>query len=285
MTAVVLGATGYIGFAVAQKFRREGFRVLGTARSEKSAAILAQAEIKPILGDLDNLTSLDIASSCSIAIHCAADHGPNRAAYDRKGIDFLCKLRPHKLLYTSGCWIHGNSSQIVDEETPINPLSLVSWRPAHEKQVLDANGIVLRPGFVYGGSGGLCAMWFESANQGSVKIVDGNNTWSMIHRDDLAEAFFLAAHNSHSKTIFDITDGNFHTVKEMAIAVAHAAKIPGKIQTILNPAQKIGPLWEGLAVDQKISSKKAQHILKWQPKHGFIKDVDLYYRAWLMKQK
>src|SRR3989475_11772797 len=64
-------------------------------------------------------------------------------------------------IFTSGVWVHGDAGdRMVDETTPLNPIKLVAWRPAHEQLVLQASGmrgLVIRPGCVYGGPGGLTA--------------------------------------------------------------------------------------------------------------------------------
>jgi nucleoside-diphosphate-sugar epimerase len=75
-----------------------------------------------------------------------------------------------------------------------------AWRPAVEKAVVSNktfNGIVIRPGMVYGRSGSLTAMMFEEATKAAQ---NGQETfawpatpgkrWMTIHQDDLAE-FFL----------------------------------------------------------------------------------------------
>src|SRR5256886_17135246 len=67
--------------------------------------------------------------------------------------------RPKTVIFTSGVWVHGDTGdRMVDETTPLNPVKLVAWRPAHEQVVLQASGVrglVIRAGCVYGGPGGL----------------------------------------------------------------------------------------------------------------------------------
>src|SRR4029450_1243631 len=105
---------------------------------------------------------------------------------------------PKTFLYTSGVWVYGSTGdQPADETTPLTPLHLVAWRPAHEQMVLSATnvrGIVFRPGCVYGKPGSLTAAWFEGASKGDLSVVgDGKNRWAMVHVDDVAEAYVRAA--------------------------------------------------------------------------------------------
>lgn len=102
-------------------------------------------------------------------------------------------------IHTSGTWVHGdNRTEVVSDTTALNsPVALVAWRPTQEQRVIsnpDLNGIVIRPALLYGRSGSLTAMLFKSAHAGEV-------TWfgtpggrlALIHADDLAELYVLAA--------------------------------------------------------------------------------------------
>jgi nucleoside-diphosphate-sugar epimerase len=271
-TVFVTGATGTIGNAVATTFRRHGYHVKGLTRSEKGAKLLAAQEIEPVVSPISDIKHIE----ADIAVHAYTESGPDRIANDLRAIEMLSKCS--LFLYTSGCWIHGNSKDIVNEESPLKPLSITSWRPAHEQKVVQAKGVVIRPGFVYGGEGSLTASWFASAAKGSVEIAgDGTNTWSMIHKDDLARAYLLAAEKNIRSTIFDVTDGMFPTVREMAEAIANLAKIPGKIRSIEG--------MEGVLADQKIRSIRTQPILGWKPYHtSFLSEVATYFSAWKATQ-
>ena len=264
----VTGASGTIGNAIAQAFRRQGYHVRGLVRSEKGAKLLAAQEIEPVISDLSNLKEI----KADIGVHASANYGPDRIAHDLKAIELLSKC--DQFLYTSGCWIHGNSKEIVNEESPISPLSIVKWRSGHEEKALKAGGVIFRPGFVYGGSGSLTGDWFASAEKGAVEMAgDGSNTWSMIHKDDLARTYLLAAEKKIRGTTFDVTDGSFPTVREMVEAVARVCGIPGKIRSIEG--------MEGLLADQKIRSIRTDPLLGWKPYHlGFLLEVATYFAAW-----
>lgn len=74
-----------------------------------------------------------------------------------------------------------------------------AWRPAVETAVV-ANkafdGIVVRPGMVYGRSGSLIALLFDQATKAAQKNegtfswpATPGKRWGLIHQDDLAELF------------------------------------------------------------------------------------------------
>ena len=197
---------------------------------------------------------------------------------------------PKTLVYTSGTWVLGNSSdQKLSEESPVKPIQEVAWRPEVEEMVLDAQGIVIRPGVVYGKSGGMTERWFQGASNGSVvQIVgDGHSHWAMIHVDDLALGYLLAIQSGLRGEIFNLVDSSTATVMEMASAAAKAAGNIKQLEFIpLDKAsQEMGAMAEALAIDQVVDNSKARRLLDWQPKHeGFIPEVATYYKAWKAHQ-
>jgi nucleoside-diphosphate-sugar epimerase len=295
MQVFLTGATGYIGFAVATALRRHGHRVWGLARTETKAARLAHHEIEPVIGDLaDPKSYADVAARCSVLIHTAFDYSADGVAKNKLTIDTLLDAgrrgaQPKTLIFTSGAWVYGDTGdQMVDETTPLNPIKLVAWRPAHEQLVLGASGvrsIVIRPGCVYGGAGGLTAQWFAGPAAGKPPTVigDGRNRWTMVHLDDLADAYVRAAESGLAGEIFNVTDRSRFTVLELATAAARAAGYKGEVSPLpLAEAKKaLGDFADALALNQHLDSGKAVRLLGWQPRHGgFLDEVEVFYRAW-----
>src|SRR2546426_6515151 len=228
MQVFVTGATGYVGWSVATAFRRAGHRVWGLTRTEAKAPRLAQQEIEPIVGELGGpKTYADVAAEWAALVHAAFEYSANGVAKDKKAIEALIETgrrgaRPKTLIFTSGAWVHGDTGdRMVDETTPLNPVKLAAWRPAHEQLVLQASGVrglVIRPGCVYGGPSGLTAPWFADASAGKAPAVvgDGRNRWTMVHADDLADAYLRAGESGLGGEVFDISDRSRATVLEMA---------------------------------------------------------------------
>lgn len=105
----------------------------------------------------------------------------------------------------------------------------------------------------------------------------------MIHVDDLANAYYLAAMKSDRNQVYNVTDGYFDTLADMVKAVSEAAKFKGEIEFIPfeEASKEIGDFAEALVIDQIIDSNKTKQDLQWDVKHqGFIKDVDLYLELW-----
>jgi nucleoside-diphosphate-sugar epimerase len=295
MHVFVTGVTGYIGFAVAAALRRAGYRVSGLARSEAKARRLVQHEIEPVIGDLaDPKTYLEVASDCALLVHAAFDYAANGVAKDRTAIDTLLEAarrgpKPKTLVFTSGVWVYGDTGdRMVDETTPPNPPKLVAWRPAHEQMVLQAagvRGLVIRPGDVYGGSGGLTGQWFAGPSTGNPPLIvgDGRNRVPMVHVDDLADAYVRVAESGLAGEIFNVNERSRATVLEMATAAARAAGYQGEVRpTPLAEARKsMGDFADALALSQHVDARKAVRLLGWHPGHeGFLDEADVYYRAW-----
>jgi nucleoside-diphosphate-sugar epimerase len=295
MKVFVTGATGYLGSHIARTFRQAGYRVFGLTRNEKKADLLARQEIIPVIGNMQEPGSFFAhAIDSDILIHAAVDYENDSADLDKMTVQSLIASakssnRTKVLIYTSGVWVHGDTgSQPANERTPVNPIRVVKWRPTIEdlvRQSTDVNGIVIRPGCVYGERGGLTALWFESATTSDdfTVIGDGTNHWAMVHASDLAHAYLLTAESGLRNEIFNITDGAHSTVKEMTSTVADIAGYRNAIHYLpLDEARKtMGDFADALAIDQQIDISKARKMLNWKPRHtSFCHDVDLYYAAW-----
>src|SRR5256714_3987300 len=177
MRVFVTGATGYVGNAVATALRTAGHDVYGLTRTPAKAPQLARQEIRPIIGDIgDPKSYADSAEGCSVLVHAAFESSASAVTKDKAAVDALIETgrrgsQPKTLIYTSGVWVHGDTGgTLVDETTPVAPIKLVAWRPAHEQLVLQAKavrGLVIRPGCVYGGPGGLTGSGFRGAAPGT----------------------------------------------------------------------------------------------------------------------
>jgi nucleoside-diphosphate-sugar epimerase len=299
MNIFITGATGYIGFNVARAYRRAGYAVWGLTRSQEKARILSRHEIRPVVGSMQKTEGwAETAKNCSVLIHAAVDYQTDPFALDRQAVEFLLSLakqgpQPKTLIYTSGVWIHGNTlGALVDETSLLNPPKLVARRPATEQLVLNTagvRGLVIRPGCVYGYQGGLTGMWFAAAvkEKALTAVGDGKNRWTMVHADDLADAYLRAGESGLSGEVFNITDRSRWSVGEMVSAVARVTGYTGKITFIpvAESAKTMGDFAECLALDQHVDGRKAVRLLGWQPKHaGFVDDAETCYLSWQAAQ-
>jgi nucleoside-diphosphate-sugar epimerase len=129
MRVLVTGATGFIGGAVARRLAAAGHRVVGLARSEVSAAKLADLSYQAIQGDLaDGASVARAARGVDAVVHAASPSDQNTASYDEAAVRAIIDaLRDtsKRFIYTSGCLIYGATGETpATEESRLN---LLNW--------------------------------------------------------------------------------------------------------------------------------------------------------------
>lgn len=279
MNVLIVGATGYVGAAVARAVASMGHRVYGTARSPEAARKLQANRVKPVDADVRDPQSLvNAARAMDAVIYAVQYNGDDQFETESAALRALAELASEgrkTLIYTSGVWLYGATGErAADESSPANPIALVRHRPALEAIVLEsaqrgARAIVIRPGIVYGHAGGIPAMWSTTAGEGGAARVigDGKNRWPLVHVDDLARLYVLALQRAQAGAIYNAADDSAFSVREMAEAASRGAGANGKLEFVtLDVAREaMGSFADALALDQRISSRKAREELGWEP--------------------
>jgi nucleoside-diphosphate-sugar epimerase len=294
MNVFITGATGYIGFQIAQAFSRAGYSVWGLTRDSFKAAQLSRHEIFPVIGDLTRPeTFVDIARNTPIFIHAALDPEGSTAQVDQQAVETLLKVahdsdHEKTFVYTSGLWIYGSQKEHLDEKTLFSPIPMDEWRPGAEAKIVQAENIrslILRPATVYGKQGGLFSKWFHEAhvNKSLNVIGDGRNHWPLVHVDDLAQAFLLAVESNLRDQSFNIADPSEYTMIEIISAIGRVTNYDGALHKIdpIDAKRLWGEVVEGYLLDHRVNSGKAQRLLGWFPRHkSFIDQIETYFLAW-----
>lgn len=285
MNIFLTGATGYIGGAVADAFMEAGHSVTGLARSDEAAAQLHLKGITPHRGDLKSIATLSSASSgLDGVIHTGTT---NDGTIDQAAVQaMLNSLQGSNkpFVYTSGVWVLGNTGdKIADESAPLNPAALVAWRPAAERMVLESarkgvRAIVVRPAVVYGRGGGILADFSRSArDNGAARYVGtGENRWSVVDVDDLADLYLRAFEKAPAGTLLHAADNSAHRVREIAEAASEGAGKKKHTESWpLDEARKtLGAYADALVLDQRVSNTKAKTLLGWKPQAaGVLEDL------------
>ncbi|MDX1622848.1 MAG: NAD-dependent epimerase/dehydratase family protein [Gemmatimonadota bacterium] len=298
MRVFVTGAAGYLGSAITKAFVEAGHQVTGLHHSEESEARVRKLGATPVLGEmLEPSTYESEAAGHDAYVHVAFDY-ENPVAADRETIEQMLRLTggagarpPQIFLYTSGCWVLGNTGEApVDEEsgTTDEPADAVAWRPEHEELVLSAGTdrvptVVIRPGMVYGGSGGLVVRFFESAEAtGAAEYVgDGENRWSLVHREDLGRLYVTIAEER--------AEGLFHGVAGVPVAVSEAARLASEAAgaggetrpvPLEEAREELGPVADAMTLDQALETSRAGEV-GWEVEHSsFPESVDRAYAEW-----
>jgi len=268
MRIFLTGATGYIGGAVCDALLRAGHTVVGLVRSQEQAGRLAAKGAAAHPGDLRDPGNLAAgARQADAVIHTALLPAADAGDVDRRAVE---AMHGPLLIYTSGCWVLGNTGdRVADEDTPLAPTPLVAWRPAVEQLVLArGRGMVLRPAMVYGRGGGLLQSFVQSAREhGAARVIgDGQNRWTFVHVDDLAD-LYVRLLDAPPGTLLFAAHGPALRVREVAEAASGAAGAAGRVEFIplADARLSLGPLADALALDQQISGERARRSLAWRP--------------------
>jgi len=285
MKVFLAGATGYIGSAVADALRGAGHQVSGLARSDAAATRLTGMGIETVRGDFADPASVARAARAADAVVSAAS--ANVPATDiaavRAVLDAL-RGSGKPFVYTSGIWAYGDTGgRVVTEDTPPNPAALAAWRPAIDREVLQSaadkvRSVVIQPGVVYGGGGGIPAQFVETARRdGAARFVGtGENRWTVVHLEDLAELYVRALEHAPAGTLLIAVAGPSVRVADLARAASEGAGAGGKVVAwpLAEARQKLGAYADALALDQQASSRRAEELLGWKPfRVGILDDL------------
>jgi nucleoside-diphosphate-sugar epimerase len=286
MRIFLTGATGYVGSGVLDALARAGHQVTALVRDNAKAARIAERGAHPVVGNLAEPESYRAAAAAQDGyVHTALDATTGRAAsVDRTALDMLIAAakRPRTanaasparrfLIYTSGVSVLGRTVEPAGEDAPINPAAHVSWRPEHERLVLNAatdhlRTIVVRPGYVYGGGEGVVCDLFKAASNGLVRVIgDGNNHWPLIYERDLADLYSRLAVREDAAGVYHANDEGDERVNDIIEAIApHVAFRPDVRHVPLEEARaKMGTSADALSLDQVVRSPRAR-ALGWTP--------------------
>jgi nucleoside-diphosphate-sugar epimerase len=292
MRIFLTGGTGYIGSAVLDAFVRAGHQVDALVRNSERAERVQARGGTPVPGDAsDPSTYADAAAAADGVVLTAFEDSPRGVKIDAATIDAVLAtpVRPGKfLIYTSGVWVLGPAPASVDETAPVHPVEHVSWRPAHERRVLDAatagwRAIVIRPGIVYGGSRGIVGDLLKDASNSLIRVIgSGDNHWPLVYDRDLADLYVRTATHQDASGIFHANDEGDETVNDIVRAISDHAKTEPSVRHVpLSEAKKkLGTYAEALALDQIVRSPRA-HALGWQPSlHSVSGNAARLFEEW-----
>jgi len=181
--------------------------------------------------------------------------------------------------------VYEHSEEVRDEISEAYcDMPIFKARIEFEKLVLGQkklSGVVVRPGWVYGGSGGYTTTWFDEGKKDKI-IIRGkkDKKWSFVHVTDLADAFVRIG-----KANSEIVKGQIFNIGEGALSyedfVVQCAKIAG-FHGLVEYAESDPNDFISTKMDRSviIHSQKAKNLLGWNHNHPpFLEELQIYFDA------
>jgi len=282
MKVLIFGASGYIGSVVARAAAGLGWKVHALVRSEASAARVRSFGAHPVRGDLAHPESWSsIAAACDAVIQLAAAFdGDLRAAdtvWTSAMIDLFHRQKNDiRVVYTGGCWLYpARVEPPLTEADGFDPLPPFSFMVENRARLHSAgiNPVTIHPAMVWSESGG-CLSDIEAAVElgGPVEIVDSLDVrWPLVHVDDLARLYLLAAKNAPLGTDYIGVADSGSSVREIVSGVERSRGKVAQLR-VVPVAQAVrdkGPWAAGYARSQNIETDLATRMLGWEPQYYF----------------
>jgi 2-alkyl-3-oxoalkanoate reductase len=211
-TVALTGATGFIGKVIARQATNAGWHVRGLVRSPRQTQQLRDLGIEPVLGTLENSTSLQaLVKDCVGVIHCAAAiRGIRREDFHQTNVIGVSNMIKTCLEQPSPPRFVLLSSLAARQPS----LSPYAWSKHEGESVIthEAGPIewsIFRPPAVYGPQNRTLLALFALIRKGiGVRLGPSHAKFSLIHVDDLARAVLhWLDHDGPPFHTYEIDDG------------------------------------------------------------------------------
>lgn len=247
-TALVTGASGFVGSHICDQLHQRGYAVRVLARSSTNLRSVEHLPIIPVRGDFADPESLsDAVRDVDFIYHVAgATAAKNRAAFfagnqlaTRNLLEAALRHTPNlqRFLHVSSLAAVGPAPDLhhpVDETTPFHPITTYGEsKAAAEREVFDRMSklpaTIVRPPVVYGprdaGTGAFT--FFAVAAKGLAPLIGfGEKKVSLVHVTDLARGSVEAAESPRAAgEAYFLSSEEFYTWEEVG---AITAKVMGR---------------------------------------------------------
>jgi nucleoside-diphosphate-sugar epimerase len=289
---LVIGGAGYLGSVLVKKLldKKYQVRILDSfiygKRSLEQVRKNSNAEI--IEGDIRNIETVNSSMNGidSVILLAAVVGDPASATRPEQTIEtnFLaskmtasaCKLKGIKrFIYASTCSVYGIGKNVLDEDAPLNPVSLYAkTKISSEQSILqlaDNNfaPVIMRMSTLYGYSPRMRfdlvvnTMTMTAYLEKKIKIYGGMQWRPLLHVEDAAEAYLKVLESYIEKTVYNVGSGEQnYRIKEVAAILSDTLSshtgitIPAITETI-----------DADVRDYRVSFEKIQKELGFEAKH------------------
>lgn len=288
MRVFVTGASGWIGSAVVPELLSHGHEVVGLARSDASAAALAQVGADVVRGSIDDLDVLREAAAASDGVlHLAFKHDvafsgdfAAAATADRAAIETLGSALEgtgHPFFIASGVLGLTGPGQVATETDghDVDPSAVgPAARALNAELALSFADRGVRAGTVrlaptvhgHGDEGFMAAIVGVAKEKGvSAHVGDGSNRWPAVHRSDAARLYRLALEQAPARSTLHAVAEEGVAFRDIAAAIGRRLDVPVTSIAPDEAASHFGWLGGFVGIDALASSRATRDLLDWQP--------------------
>ncbi|GAA5168452.1 MULTISPECIES: NAD-dependent epimerase/dehydratase family protein [Amycolatopsis] len=288
MKVFITGGTGYLGTVLVEHLVKAGHDVAGLARSDAGATRLHEAGATPVAGSLSDTAVLEGAAAAADAVvHAAVDYAmtDESAAVELAAVKALVAgaasgTVPKPFIFTSTALVYGfeddrdTSEDAVLPEVSAQPVKVAAERIVRGEAGI--SGIVFRAGLVFGrgGSPVVTGLIQSAQHTGtSIYVGHGENAWTPVHVDDLAD-LYVAAIERPVSGVYNVAGTVPFTFRALAGAIGDLTGKPVASVPLEVAEQNFGPAARILTTTSRLDAAKARDTFGWSPApRSLIDDV------------
>lgn len=293
---LVIGGAGYVGSVLVRMLLDLGYSVTVLDAlmygDEGMDELYGRSELDVMQGDLRDIET--VVSACrnvDAVVHLGAIVGDPACDLDRR-LALEVNLQAtrtvaavargmgiRRFIFSSTCAVYGASDDLLDEDSPLNPVSLYAMtKMGSEELLLSMNGgsfspVVLRFGTFYGVSPRarfdlvVNLLAAKALSEGEITIIGGSQWRPFIHVADGAAAIIKcleAPTSAVASKVFNVgSDDQNYTMREIATIIA--AEVPDLTVHFQPPADD--------EPNYRVSFSRIRRDLKFVPRHTLARAV------------
>lgn len=287
MKCVVTGANGFLGQVLMKTLVEKGHKALGLVRRAESKKVITDLGAEVEIANLFDKTKLsEILKNYKpdTIFHLAAEIATQRNKnliyhVNVEGTRVLAEacrgINLSSFVFASSVVIGNPQGALIDEEATLIATTTYGKSKQQGEALLlnemktdNLPVVILRPSHVYGYGGWYGELVNEMLKGRFMIPGDGENWWDVVHVDDTAEAFCLAAEKPMRGEVFHIVDDKPILMKDFFALTAKELNlkpfwhIPKFVASLVKGKDPIA----AAVRSAKSSNKKLKQQLGWQLK-------------------